>query len=153
MIETNVTPDQAMASFVIIKPDAIERGYIGRIITRIEDVGFRLSGMQQRRKSEEWCRAHYSNVDNEEVMQALVGFMSAVPILGFVVSGPWAIPRLRKMVGGTNSVEAANGTIRSDYGGFPIMYNCIHASESPDEAQREWTLFYNSNLDYQEEPQ
>lgn len=143
--------EKVMASFVIIKPDAIERGLIGRIITRIEDMGLRVQGFQSRRKNEHWVRAHYHNVEDEEVMQALIGFMSAVPILGFVASGPYAIPRLRKSIGQTDSTTAAPGTIRSDYGGYPIMYNCVHASDSPEAAELEWTLFYDRNYDHQEQ--
>ena len=143
--------DKTMASFVIIKPDAIERGLIGQIITRIENMGLSINGTQQRRKSEAWVRAHYSHIDDADILGALCGFMTAVPIIGFVVSGPWAIRRVRNMVGSTDSANATPGTIRGDFGGQPVMYNCVHASETPDDAQREWTLFYDGELDYKEE--
>ena len=142
----------AQFSFVIIKPDALERGIAGQIITRIENAYLRIGGMQTRHKSRKWCELHYSHLVSENFFDTLVEFMTARPVIGFAAAGPNAIQRMRNLVGPTNPLEAPAGTIRGDYGHFPPMYNCIHASDSEEAAAREATLFSNitTDLSYEE---
>jgi len=137
-------------SFVIIKPDAIERCIVGKLITRIERAYLHIDGMQMRRKSRRWCELHYAHLVKEEFFDKLVAFMTARSILGFATTGPFAIDRMRKLIGPADSRKAPPGTIRGDYGHYPVMYNCIHASSTVDDALREAKLFYDLTTDLQE---
>ena len=148
---SEIPPEQGEACFIIIKPDAMERGLMGKIISRFEETYLQVSGMQQRRKSPAWVAAHYEHLVDAPFFQQLVDFMTARTMLGFVVSGPYACRRCRNLVGLTDSTTSPAGTIRGDYGNFPIMFNCVHASENQDNARREWTLYYDTNLDWKDE--
>lgn len=134
-------------TFCIVKPDALLRGIAGRIITRIEDTHLRVTGFQTRHKSPDWARNHYLHLQHKPFFPQLVEFMTAHPILGFLVSGPCAIKRMRALAGNTLPHEAAPGTIRGDFGGYPAMYNCIHVSDSLVTAQREHRLFMDVETD------
>lgn len=129
--------------FVIIKPDALERGLCGRIISRIEDTYLRIDGMQSRRKTRAWCDVHYAHLRQLSFYDKLVEFMTTRSILGFGVSGPNAIKRMRALIGPTKPWEAPPGTIRGDFGGYPAMYNLIHASDSEINAHNELQWFYD----------
>lgn len=134
-------------TFVIIKPDALERGLLGRIISRIEDAYLRISVIQERHKTIEWAAQHYAHLRNELFFSNLVKFMTSRSLVGFVVSGEHAIKRMRTLVGATKSWEAAPGTIRGDWGNSPAMYNLIHVSDSQEAAQRELELFFDVTTD------
>lgn len=134
-------------AFVIIKPDAIERGLVGRVITRIEETYLRVMALQERHKTEEWAMQHYAHLHEQEFFPNLVKFMTFRPVVSLNVVGPHAIQRLRAIAGATCPWEAAPGTIRGDLGHFPAMYNLIHVSESPEAADRERDLFYNMATD------
>jgi nucleoside-diphosphate kinase len=140
-------PEHIQWAFCLIKPDAIERGMIGRIFSRIEDAFLQIDMMQMRHKTAAWAEKHYGILNDQPFFPDLVNFMTVRPIIGFVVSGPHAISRLRKLVGDTKSWQAAPGSIRGDWGSFPAMYNLIHVSESQEEAPRELALFVDINTD------
>lgn len=135
-------------TFVIIKPDALERGLMGRIFSRIEDSFLRISGIQERHKTTKWAEAHYEHLKDESFFGQLVQFMTARSVVGFVVGGPHAIVRMRALVGATKSWEAAPGTIRGDWGNYPAMFNLIHVSDSKEAADRELALFYKVETDH-----
>ena len=134
-------------SFVIIKPDAIRRGLIGEIITRFERKCFSIQHIERRWKSESWALQHYDLVP-PQVLPILVEFMTATPLIGIDLHGSNAIAVIRKMVGATNSSNAAPGTIRGDFGTWPIHVNCVHASDSPQACLRESSLFFASSTDW-----
>lgn len=134
-------------TFCLIKPDALERQIMGEIITRIEKTYLRIVEMQMRHKNEEWAGEHYANVSDQPFFPKLIEFMTARSILGFVVSGPFAILRMRNLIGVTKPWQALPGTIRGDYGGYPVMFNCIHVSETQKDAEREYQLFTNFETD------
>ena len=134
-------------AFCIIKPDAMERGFLGPIITRIEQTFLRISALQMRQKNAEWAKQHYDDHVDKDYFDKLVAFMTARSIVGFVVSGPHAINRLRALVGGTQSWNQPAGTIRGDWGAYPAMYNLIHVSDSPECAERELKLFTDITTD------
>lgn len=115
---------------------------VGRIITRIEETYMRVMAIQERHKSLEWAEQHYAHLKDEPFFEALCKFMCVRPIIALNVVGVNAIARMRKLAGSTNSAEAAPGTIRGDWGHFPVMYNLIHVSESEEAADRERDLFY-----------
>ncbi len=137
-------------TFVIIKPDAIERGLIGKIISRFEDKFLRITVIEIRWKNKEWCKQHYSHVP-KEYYPPLEDFMTAAPIIGMVLMGPEAIWTVRQMIGKTNSLEALPGTVRGDYGSHPIRYNLVHASDSQEAVAREVELFLDDKTDISDE--
>jgi len=134
-------------TFVIIKPDAIERQLVGEIISRIEHTYLRLNAIQTRHKTPEWAKRHYAHLVEHAFYPALEEFMTQAPLIGFVVHGPNAVARVRQIVGATRPLEAAPGTIRGDYGYDPPRYNLIHASDSVDAAEREIGIFYDCSTD------
>jgi nucleoside-diphosphate kinase len=120
---------------------------MGRIFTRIEDTFLRISGIQERHKNEAWAEEHYKHLSDKPFFQQLVKFMTARSVVGFVVGGPHAVKRMRKLVGNTCSWEAAPGTVRGDWGNFPAMFNLIHVADSKEAAEREVALFFDIRTD------
>lgn len=137
-------------TFVIIKPDAIERGLIGKIISRFEDKFYRIVAIQMRWKNEEWCKAHYSHLSGD-IYEKMRDFMTAAPIIGIILFGPNVIDVIRHMVGCTDSRYATLGTIRGDYGTHPKHYNIVHASDSEEAVDKEIKLFFDSKTDNKNE--
>jgi nucleoside-diphosphate kinase len=135
-----------MKTFVIIKPDAIGRGLIGKIISRFEDAGLTIRDIKLTRKSTGWFDRMYPHL-NGNVRSNMYTFMLHTPLIGIVLSGHDAIKRVRRMVGVTDSTVAAIGTIRGDFGCHPIRYNCIHASDSTAAGIQEIDLFFGDNND------
>jgi len=134
-------------TFIIIKPDAVERGLIGKIISRFEDKYFQVTALQMRWKSWVWCERHYEHIVNKDIRDDLKDFMTAAPIIGIVLVGPNVIATIRQMVGCTDSLAALPGTIRGDFGTSPIMYNVIHAADSEESARKEMAFFFDSETD------
>lgn len=134
-------------AFCIIKPDAIERCLVGQILARVEATYMRMMALQERHKSIEWANQHYAHLVGQPFYGELAKFMTVRPIISFNVVAPNAIARMRKLIGATDSREAAPGTIRGDWGHFPIMYNLIHVSDSVEAADRERALFYDIRTD------
>lgn len=141
-------------TLILIKPDGVQRGFIGEIITRIEKRGFKLAGLKLMQVSAELARKHYAEHQERPFFLDLVKFITSAPLVAMVVEGPNAIAQMRKMMGSTNPQEAAIGTIRGDYA-LATSYNIIHGSDGPESAARELKLFfkddelvtYNRNVD------
>jgi len=130
-------------TLVIIKPDAIRRGLIGRIISRFEDKDFIIKRIESRTKSITWCKLMYPHLIEMATFNKLSTFMTANPLIGIELEGYNIVKVIRKMLGCTNSMDADPGTIRGDFGLWPIRYNCVHASDSIENAGRELELFFN----------
>ena len=130
-------------TFVIIKPDAIERGLVGKIISRFEDKQLEIIKVGVRTKNVRWCKLHYKNITNLEILDQLYYFMTNIPLIGMVLVGGNAVQTVRGMVGQTDSTIAAVGTIRGDYGTLPVHENLVHASDSESNASHEMELFFN----------
>lgn len=132
-------------TFVFIKPDGIRLGLIGEIISRFERKQLQIAAIETKLKDETWCQLHYSHLvgeiykDNEE-------FVIMTPLVGIILRGEEAVHVVKTMVGLTNSMEAAPGTIRGDYGTLPIYYNVIHAADSEESAKHEIELFFNREI-------
>lgn len=138
-------------TFIIIKPDAITQGLVGRIISRFEDIELLIERIEKRRKDDNWCRQHYAHIletTTIEVYKRLRNFMIDQAIIGIVLSGPNAIERVRRMVGVTNALEAEPGTIRGDWGKSSGPYNLIHASDSVEAVEREIELYFDKETDW-----
>ncbi|KKN17634.1 hypothetical protein LCGC14_0963860 [marine sediment metagenome] len=131
----------ASKTFVIIKPDAISRGLIGKIISRFEDKCLKIVAIEMMEKDYLWCRLHYESISGY-VYRKLEEFMLSAPLIGIVLEGPDVIRVVKIMVGSTDSLLAEPGTIRGDYGLQPIRYNVVHAADSPMAVEREIKLFF-----------
>ena len=137
-------------SFVMMKPDAVQRRLMGKIMSRFEDKGLQIVAVKLIQIDEELAKTHYGEHAEKPFFPSLVEYITSSPSLAMVIEGEEAITTIRKLVGATNPLEADLGTIRGDYG-MDTGRNIIHASDSPASAEREIGLFFNEDeiCDYQ----
>jgi len=128
-------------TLLIVKPDGVQRGLVGRILTRFEEKGLQLVAMKMMKISPELAAKHYEAHRERPFYEGLVSFMTSSPVVAFAVRGVGAIAVCRKMMGATFGPDAEPGTIRGDFG-ISRSYNLIHGSDSPDAAARELSLFF-----------
>jgi nucleoside-diphosphate kinase len=131
-------------TYIMIKPDAVASGKIGRIITRFEDTGLSIERMELATLSREQAAANYAEHEGKPFYDGLIDYITSGPVVKMVVSGPNAVAVSRKLMGPTNPAEAAPGTIRGDFG-LLVDANVVHGSDSPASAEREVALFFNDN--------
>ncbi len=129
-------------TFVMIKPDGVQRGFIGEIISRIERKGLKIVGMKMLRISQELAQEHYAEHRGKPFFDSLISYITSGPVVAMVVEGKEAVKVMRTLVGKTNPIEASPGTIRGDYA-MDVGRNVIHASDSIESANREISLFFN----------
>jgi len=129
-------------TLVLLKPDAVQRRLMGRIISRIEEKGLKIVAMKMMQVTRELAERHYAEHKEKPFFGELVSFITSGPVVAMVVEGPSAIEVVRKMMGNTNPLEAAPGTIRGDYG-LSITMNLIHGSDSPETSAREIPIFFD----------
>ncbi|MBX7076727.1 MAG: nucleoside-diphosphate kinase [Methanobacteriaceae archaeon] len=136
-------------SFVMMKPDAVARRLMGKILNRFEEKGLQLKAIKLMTISEDLAKEHYGEHSEKPFFNDLVEYITSGPVLAMVIEGEDAISLIRKMVGATNPQEADLGTIRGDYA-VETGRNIIHASDAPESAEREIGLFFNENelVDY-----
>jgi nucleoside-diphosphate kinase len=130
-------------TLIILKPDAVQRGLMGRIIARFEDKGLQVVGCKLMRISPELAATHYEAHQTKPFYPGLVKFMTSEPVLVMAIRGNGAITICRNMMGATFGSKAAPGTIRGDFG-VSNSFNLIHGSDSPEAAQRELGLFFKA---------
>ena len=128
-------------TLIILKPDAVQRGLMGKIITRFEEKGLQIIGCKMMKISNELAAAHYQAHKERPFYSGLVMFMTSSPVLVLAVQGMDAIAICRKMMGATFGSQAEPGTIRGDFG-VSNSFNLIHGSDSPEAAERELGLFF-----------
>ena len=128
-------------SFVMFKPDCLERGLLGRMVSRFEEKGLRLVAMKMLRITPELSRQHYAEHVNKPFYPHLEQFITAAPVVASVFEGPEVIRVVREMLGATSGLKAAPGTIRGDFSSSRQM-NLVHASDSPEAAVREIGLYF-----------
>jgi nucleoside-diphosphate kinase len=129
-------------TFVICKPDAVERGLSGEIVARLERKGLRLVAAELRTIDEATARKHYAEHDGKPFFADLVAFITRGPALLLVVEGPQETFKVvRTLMGSTNPRDAAPGTIRGDLG-ILLTENLVHGSDSPESAEREIGIFF-----------
>ena len=131
-------------SLIILKPDAVQRGLVSTILGRIEQRGLRVVGLKLMQVTEELARKHYAEHEGKSFFGSLIEYITSGPVVVIVVTGNNVIETVRTMVGATNPVKAAPGTIRGDFG-LEIGRNLIHASDSPESGARETAIFFASN--------
>jgi nucleoside-diphosphate kinase len=129
-------------TFVICKPDAVERGLAGEIVARLERKGLRLVAAELRTIDEATAKKHYAEHDGKPFFADLVAFITRGPALLLVVEGPEETFKVvRTLMGSTNPRDAAPGTIRGDLG-ILLTENLVHGSDSPESAEREIGIFF-----------
>ncbi len=130
-------------TLIILKPDAVQRGLMGRIISRFEDKGLEICGAKLMTISQDLASTHYKDHQGKPFYDGLVGFMTSSPVLVLAIRGVGAIGICRSMMGATFGSKADSGTIRGDFG-VSNSFNLIHGSDSAEAAERELGLFFNA---------
>lgn len=131
-------------TLILVKPDAVQRGLVGEIISRFERRGLRIVGLKLMRVSTALAQEHYKEHAAKPFFKGLVDYITTCPIVAMVVEGPGAIELVRVTIGATNPAAAAPGSIRGDLG-ISIGRNLVHGSDSAASAQRELALFFKAD--------
>ncbi|MFE8695656.1 nucleoside-diphosphate kinase [Cytobacillus sp. FJAT-53684] len=136
-------------TFLMVKPDGVQRNLIGEIVSRFEKKGFQLVGGKLMSISQELAEEHYGEHKERPFFGELVDFITSGPVFAMVWEGENVIATARLMMGATNPKDAAPGTIRGDFG-ITVGKNVIHGSDSPTSAEREIGLFFKEEelVDY-----
>tara|TARA_B100001964_G_scaffold85914_1_gene96914 strand:+ start:1882 stop:2358 length:477 start_codon:yes stop_codon:yes gene_type:complete len=129
-------------TLIILKPDAVQRGLMGKIITRFEDKGLKVVGSKFMQITPDLAAMHYVDHKERPFYTGLVNFMTSSPVLVLALEGVGAITVCRSLMGATFGSQAAAGTIRGDFG-VSNSFNLIHGSDSPEAATKELALFFN----------
>jgi nucleoside-diphosphate kinase len=129
-------------TYIMVKPDGVQRNLVGEIVSRFEKKGFRLVGMKLMQISPELASRHYGEHEGKPFFGELIGFITSGPVVAMVWEGLNAVSVARTMMGKTNPAEAAPGTIRGDFALF-MGNNVVHGSDSPESADREINLFFS----------
>ncbi len=128
-------------TFVMVKPDGVERGVVGEVIGRFERKGLKLEKMRMLLIDEELAGRHYAEHTEKPFFGELVDFITSGPVVAMEWSGESAVSVARTLMGTTNPAEAAPGTIRGDFG-LIMTNNIVHGSDSPASGERELGLFF-----------
>jgi nucleoside-diphosphate kinase len=128
-------------TLILVKPDAFARGLTGEIIARFERKGLRIGALRLMTVERELAERHYAEHAQRPFFGELVGFITSGPIVAMVLEGPQAVAAARQVIGATNPLEAASGSIRGDFA-IEVGQNLVHGSDSPESAARETALFF-----------
>ncbi len=128
-------------SLVLVKPDAMQRGLAGTIITRLEKQGLKLVAIRMLHLDKPLARRHYAIHRDKPFFNELVDYISSTPIVAAVFEGEEAIAVIRKVMGATDPAKAEAGTIRGDFG-VDLQRNSVHSSDSAENAEQEIKLFF-----------
>jgi nucleoside-diphosphate kinase len=128
-------------TLIIVKPEGVQRGIVGNVITRLEQRGLKLVGLKLMHITPELAETHYGVHKGKPFFNGLVKHITSSPVVVGVVEGPKAISVVRTTMGATNAAEAIPGTIRGDYA-LEIGFNIIHGSDGPETAAQEINLFF-----------
>jgi nucleoside-diphosphate kinase len=129
-------------TFLMIKPDGVQRNLVGEIIQRFETKGFTLIGLKMLQVSRELAEKHYAVHKERPFFGSLVDFITSSPVVAMVWEGDGVIASARKIIGATNPLNAEPGTIRGDFG-ISVGRNLIHGSDGPDTAKDEVSLWFS----------
>ncbi len=129
------------STYIMIKPDAVERGLIGSIVARFEATGLTVERMEFGMVTPEQAAANYAEHEGKPFYGGLVAYITSGPVVKMVLRGPEAVVVCRKLMGATNPRDAAPGTIRGDFG-LTLDANIMHGSDSPESAEREIAIFF-----------
>ena len=128
-------------TLILVKPDAFARGLTGEIIARFENKGLRIVALKHMTVTEDLATRHYAEHEGKPFFCELVEFITSAPLVALVLEGKQAVTAARQVIGATNPLEAAPGSIRGDYA-IAVGQNMVHGSDSPESAAREAGLFF-----------
>ncbi len=128
-------------TYIMLKPDAIKRGLIGNIISRIEQKGYQITNAKMMNLNEQILLEHYAHIADKPFFPELLTYMTSGPVLAMIIEGKNAIKGMRTLIGATNFEDAVAGTIRGDYA-FCTSQNLIHGSDSIENAEIEIKRFF-----------
>ena len=131
-------------TFVALKPDSVKRGLMGKILSRLEDKGYKIIAMKLTNVSKELAEKHYAEHFGKSFYNNLISYITSGPVLAMVIEGENAILGIRHIVGKTNPDEADVGSIRADFCTVK-EYNAVHASDCPESAKREIALWFKES--------
>ena len=129
-------------TLVFVKPDGVQRGLAGEIISRLERKGLKIVALKMLRMDRAMAERHYGIHRDKPFFSSLVGFITSGPIVAAVVEGRQAVEVVRRLMGDTDPLKAAPGTIRGDFG-MEVQENLIHGSDSVENARKEISLFFS----------
>ncbi|MFM7172287.1 MAG: nucleoside-diphosphate kinase [Caldilinea sp.] len=132
-------------TFVMVKPDGVQRGLIGEILGRLERRGLKVVGLKLLQVSDDLARRHYAVHEGKPFFNGLIRYITSAPVVAMVVEGTQAVAAVRQTVGATRPHEAAPGTIRADLA-LEIGRNLVHASDAPETAAAEIALWFGSEV-------
>lgn len=133
----------AERTLVLVKPDGVRRGLVGEVVTRLERKGLALAALELRTLDRASAERHYAEHADKPFFGELVEFITGGPLVAMVVEGPRAVEAVRSVMGATDPVKAAPGSLRGDHA-LEITQNLVHGSDSPESAKREIDLFFPS---------
>jgi nucleoside-diphosphate kinase len=128
-------------TLILVKPDGVRRGLVGEVIARIERKGYAIRELQMRTLDEQTAHEHYAEHTDKPFFGELVDFITGGPLVAMAVEGPDVVKAMRTLMGATDPIAAAPGSIRGDYATV-ITENIVHGSDSPASAERELKLFF-----------
>ena len=137
----NTMPERTL---ILAKPDAVRRGLVGEIVSRIERKGLRIIGLKMLQFDADLAKRHYDEHVEKPFYPGLEAFITSGPVAAIAVEGDDAIALMRTMMGKTKHTEAAPGTIRGDFS-FSTVENLVHGSDSPERAQFELALYFKDD--------
>jgi nucleoside-diphosphate kinase len=137
-------------TLILVKPDGMQRGLAGEIISRLESRGLRIVGLRMLQVDKALAKRHYAEHEGKPFFDGLIDYITSSPIIAAVLEGTRAIEVVRKTMGVTNPAEAEPGSIRGDLG-LDLGRNLIHGSDGPESAAREIALFFDASqtFDYE----
>ena len=131
-------------TFVMVKPDGVQRGLVGEVITRLEHRGLKLIAAKFLNVSQDLAQKHYAIHKGKPFFESLIKYITAAPVMAMVWEGPNAIAAVRQTMGATNPTQASPGSVRHDFG-LEIGRNLTHASDSVENGKFEIALWFNED--------
>ena len=128
--------------FIMIKPDGVQRGLVGEVISRLEKAGLKIIAIKMLKVSQEQAERHYAIHEGKPFYDGLIKFITSSPVLAMVIEGRDAIKHTRRIVGATNPIDATPGSIRGDFA-LEIGRNVVHAADSTENAQKEYKIYFD----------
>jgi nucleoside-diphosphate kinase len=131
-------------TLIIIKPDGVERGLIGPIITRFEQRGLKIASMKMVQVSSELARRHYAIHEGKPFFEPLIQYITSAPVVVMALEGPQVVQAARNTIGATKPAEATAGSIRGDFA-MMVGRNLVHGSDSPENGAAEIALWFEES--------
>lgn len=132
-------------TLILVKPDAFERSLTGEVLARFERKGLRIAALKKLTASEAVAHEHYAEHTEKPFFGELVDFITGGPLVAAVLEGPEAVKAARQLIGATNPVEAATGSIRGDFA-LEVTFNMVHGSDSDESAAREIAIWFPEGI-------